>query len=484
MQVQTRKIVGNKRHGYWEPSRIALKEGMEPMPSKDGNNDTYMSSTGDRWTPVRRTPLYFNGKTDASAFDRFFNSPSELTLEEKQDKFVKYSRHLKTVIDNSLLNYEYYSKERVEQNFMLSDSQLSIVNRILQKKYLSARYVTHKFYDGASFSPSVVFETDTLNYSECFAGSGELAVVNLVLALEKAEKYDLVLLDEPETSLHPGAQRKLVEYLLILTRQKFLQVIIATHSSTMVDLLPNAALVVLVESIDGIHPRMEPTKGSAFYRLGALPRDEIVILTEDKLLKVLAERALERLPADLRSNVKVRADDVGASEMLSNQVRALSMAGSKAIMILDGDQRPIAKIFNQDFNLLSATRHSELIKELYNLNVSIVGTAPDPNDDLRDWMEWCTERVILIDEVCAEKVFLSVLNPEHGRLKTGSSTNKQFKSAVKSELSKSNNEKTSDAQAVIFKLKLGEAKPGSDADKSIVALSKSLETALARFGDD
>lgn len=93
----------------------------------------------------------------------------------------------------------YYGVERVADNRLVTPVQLENINKILQKDYKSARYISHKLYDKEAFSPSVIFETSARSYSECFAGSGELAVVNYVLALEGLKKYDLLLLDEPET---------------------------------------------------------------------------------------------------------------------------------------------------------------------------------------------------------------------------------------------------------------------------------------------
>lgn len=69
--VESRKMCGNKRYGYWEPTRPAQKEGMKGMPAKSDKLAPYMSPTGDRWTPVERTPYYFNAKAESSAFDRF-----------------------------------------------------------------------------------------------------------------------------------------------------------------------------------------------------------------------------------------------------------------------------------------------------------------------------------------------------------------------------------------------------------------------------
>ena len=67
--VESRKISGNKRHGYWEPSRPAQREGMQVMPEKTAAFAPYMSPTGDRWSPVDRKSHYFNAKEQSSAFD-------------------------------------------------------------------------------------------------------------------------------------------------------------------------------------------------------------------------------------------------------------------------------------------------------------------------------------------------------------------------------------------------------------------------------
>lgn len=81
-----------------------------------------------------------------------------------------------------------------------------------------------------------------MGYSEANAGSGEIAVVQLVRRIEKARDYSLVLLDEPEVSLHPGAQENLKEYLLEAIKTKKLQVVISTHSPTLIKGLPSSAI--------------------------------------------------------------------------------------------------------------------------------------------------------------------------------------------------------------------------------------------------
>lgn len=479
LMVQSRKISGNKRHGYWEPTRPALYEGMAAMPAKNSATEPLMSQTGDRWTPVNRTPHYFNAKAESSAFDRFFNSTALTSLGARQDYFVKYSRKLKEVIDGSLPTLNYYNVERVAENYQLSVTQLNSVNKILQKNYTSARYISHKLYDKQAFSPSVIFETATRSYSECFAGSGELAVVNYVLALENLKEYDLLLLDEPETSLHPGAQEKLIEHLLEIVNAEKIQVIISTHSPTFVQLLPATALVVLEETPLGIAPRLMPTKASAFARLGLINKEKVTILTEDNLLKAVVDRAVERLPKLMRDKTVVVPAELGVSEMLSNQVRAHIQANAKVVMVLDGDQKAVEAIFNQNPDDLSAKQKQQVVKNLKAQNVSIVGSK----EDLEGWMCWCKKYVVLLDQVCPEQILLEIMSPTNELLTDPAATNAQFKSAVKSALNISKNDSTAAAQYHILKLKLGEVEEGSLIYKSISVLATKLELKLSQFDE-
>lgn len=480
LAVETRKMCGNKRHGYWEPTRPALKEGMRAMPAKSSANAPFMSQTGDRWTPVDRTPHYFNAKAESSAFERFFNSATIASLDARQDYFVKYSRKLKSVIDGELTQFNYYGVERIAKNQLLTATQLDSVNKILQKEYKSARYISHKLYDKHTFSPSVIFETAARSYSECFAGSGELAVVNYVLALENLKRYDLLLLDEPETSLHPGAQVKLTEHLLKIVNEKFIQVIISTHSPTFVQLLPSSALVVLDETPNGISPRPIQTKDSAFDRLGVTGRKKITILTEDRLLKAVVERALGRLPKSVRNKAAVMSSELGASEMLSHQVRAHIQAGTRVVMVLDGDQSAVQEVFNKDPDELSAKQLQEACEALKKLNVSIIGT----DADVSGWMRWCKAHVVLLDKVCPEQILLELMDPQHALHSSPASTNAQFKSAARSALHFTQNDSSPEAQYFILKEKLGLVVGGSALDACVTVLGKKLLNVLAQFADE
>lgn len=465
--VESRKSSGGKRRGYWEPTKAAPGEGMQAMPAKNAKNAPFMSGTADRWTATSRTPHYFNPKAEHSAFDRFFHWYAGESLDERQERFVRYSRKLKEVVDGRLASLHFYGTERILEHFDLSAQQLAAVNRILSKTYVSARYVKHKLYDKSSFSPSVIFKTAGRSYSECFAGSGELAVVNFVLALEGIQKFDLLLLDEPETSLHPGAQEKLLEYILEVVNEKLIQVLISTHSPTFVHLLPRGALIVLDETPAGVTTRLAPTKAAAFSTLGEVDRTVVNLLAEDALMKAIVDRAVGRLDRRVRRKLKVISSSLGVSEMLSNQVRAYIQSNADVIMIVDGDQAEVANVFSKDTDALSTRDRVALISQLKKLGVSIVGG----DESFDSWMSWCKSNVIVFERICPEQVLLELLNPGHPLLRDPAATNQKFKDAVRQNLKESGNEYGPSAQATILKMKLGLLKKGDSVDHVLKNLS-------------
>jgi energy-coupling factor transporter ATP-binding protein EcfA2 len=68
-----------------------------------------------------------------------------------------------------------------------------------------------------------------LPLSECGTGIGQvLAILYVVLN----EMGDTIIIDEPQSFLHPGATRKLIEFLRARAKQ---QIIVATHSATVIN---------------------------------------------------------------------------------------------------------------------------------------------------------------------------------------------------------------------------------------------------------
>ena len=453
--AQSKKTSGRKKTApdYWEPDEPRIKDRMNKMPPITKSLKPYVSDSGDRWNQVERKRAYANSKAESSAFDRFFNHVEFERKAERQKYFTKWSGGLKKTIDKSETTYY---KRNAKVNFMVKPDNLAAINKILGKNYNSAHYLIHNFYDKNVYSSSVIFETSTLTYSECFAGSGELAVVNLVLQISDLDEFGLLLLDEPETSLHPGAQVRLIEYLLEVTRDKKIQVVISTHSPTFVDYLPTAALIILDETDEGINPRSVPSKELAFYSLGKTEKDKVIILTEDALIQALVERVIHQYASDeVKQKIIVKAASDGATMMLSNHARSYMLMGNRVIMIVDGDMNDVRDIFKADPKSLSHQDKLSIIDVLkkHKPAVNITGSSHDENSkiELLDaWMVWCNKNVLFIDYVCPEELFIRLYDPGHQLAALGGS-NGEFKSALKSILEMNGEDSDPKAQSTLLK---------------------------------
>lgn len=62
------------------------------------------------------------------------------------------------------------------------------------------------------------------------SGHGVSSVLSIIVELTKCQEGTLVLLEEPETSLHPGAQRALLRVFEEFAKKRNIQILITTHS--------------------------------------------------------------------------------------------------------------------------------------------------------------------------------------------------------------------------------------------------------------
>ena len=132
----------------------------------------------------------------------------------------------------------------------LNDEMKKKISSILGKEYVSIKVAEHSLFKNPGTSIYVKTKLSS-RYSEANAGSGEVAVIQLVKKIEEAQEYSLILLDEPEVSIHPGAQEKLKEYLLEVTKRKKLQVVISSHSPILIRDMPSEAIKLYITNSQG-----------------------------------------------------------------------------------------------------------------------------------------------------------------------------------------------------------------------------------------
>ena len=175
-------------------------------------------------------------------------------------------------------------------------------------------------------------------------------MVRLVLEVEKAVEGSLVLLDEPETSLHPGAQERMLVYLLDRIKQKKLQVVISTHSPTLVGYLPRESIKVFSLNAQG-NADIVPNRPAeeAFHYIGHRYDASINIVVEDRLAKEVVDEAIKSCGEAFAKRFSVSFGPGGQTAIKKDMV-VYSRSGMGPIILLDGDQKPASNPTHVDTN--------------------------------------------------------------------------------------------------------------------------------------
>ena len=204
---------------YWETAKFTVKYKMNPLPT-DPKEIVFWGLEKQRWPKiVKPKPIYITFRDSISAFDKFYyygdSNPGKSNIKKRRQTIRSSSKTLNNVINKNIKHLEYNRRNRISENTTLDEQGLKYVSYILSTKYTEIKLVRHTFYNCEGYTCK--FTRNSINYSEAFAGSGEFVVIRIVKEILEAENKTLVLLDEPEVSLHPGAQEKLLEFLC--TRQ-------------------------------------------------------------------------------------------------------------------------------------------------------------------------------------------------------------------------------------------------------------------------
>ena len=181
------------------------------------------------------------------------------------------------------------------------------------------------------------------SYSEAFAGSGEFAAVMLVDKMMQAKPKSLVLLDEPEVSLHPGAQERLMSFLSDQVRKQKHQVVLSTHSPTLIQDLPRSAIKVfdLDAQTGRTIIRENVTATEAFFYIGQPVPNKLTIITEDVLASEIVKSAMRPSGHAVLAQLDIRNYPGGAETLYKHYLPIFAAVQRKDILVLlDGDKKP------------------------------------------------------------------------------------------------------------------------------------------------
>lgn len=186
----------------------------------------------------------------------------------------------------------------------------------------------------------------TQTYSEAHMGCGEGRAHTLISLLETAPDKSLLLLEEPEISLHQSAQYRLGQYLIDLALRKGHQILLTTHSEHLLRALPQASRVYLYYGPTGIETLPGLAASQAVSLMTEGHDKALTVLVEDEAAKsVLAEiigRKDRQFLQSIRLSIAGYTDDAGNSigggkDAIKAAMKTLRQTGLKIVAVVDGD---------------------------------------------------------------------------------------------------------------------------------------------------
>ena len=320
----------------------------------------------DRWNQQKRKVYYIDFRHMMGAYDKFFYFSSLSNLNSRYDiqkRIRKESKSLSSAF-NELKSIEKYRNKKkntkgrnIKKPVIFDQKITDVISGILGKKYKSIFYTEHDLYSKEMGMGFVIkYTLEDKEYSEAYAGSGESVVAKMIYDLREIEKNSLILIDEPETSLHPQAQKRLVNYLLEIVLDKKVQIVISTHSPDIIDKMPSKSINVLYETNENKVNVMENINyENAFFHIGH-NFSKRKIFVEDILAKKIIEKIIKK---EKFNNFEVESFN-GASDLFKYAAMFSKTKNMDVFFILDGDQQ-----FDK-FDINELTDNQKNVKDLDN----------------------------------------------------------------------------------------------------------------------
>ncbi|WP_169576974.1 AAA family ATPase [Sediminimonas qiaohouensis] len=142
-------------------------------------------------------------------------------------------------------------------------------------------------------------------YSENNMGFGEGRVIHTIRLLESCPVQSLVILEEPETSLHENAQYEFAKYLMDVSFRRGHQILFSSHASAMIRALPAEGRkmlsrgkdeVKIYDRLSSIHLRNALTEGN---------EGHLIVCVEDVFAQSLLREITRQKRPDLLRRIKV-----------------------------------------------------------------------------------------------------------------------------------------------------------------------------------
>jgi len=210
-----------------------------------------------------------------------------------------------------------------------------------------------------------IIKSKTVTHNSDGLGEGIVSLMFLVDALFESSPDELLVIDEPELSLHPQLQRRLLYEIVSLTSDR--QILIATHSPEMVDIastINGANIARIADEEEGSKVyEIDDKSRTCFKQLDAdlsnphafgydsrscFFAEDNIIITEGQEDVVFLRKIENDL--GLNFNIPFWGYGAGGSGKIETITHILSTMGFKKVgAIYDGDKREEAESFRNKF---------------------------------------------------------------------------------------------------------------------------------------
>jgi predicted ATPase len=252
---------------------------------------------------------------------------------------VLYQDISRTLPLDATAGYAKIAKQSTEETGSeeISEENLQYLSFVLGRNYRSARFAQ------TNVSPRSVgvMQRDFGEFSQYHQGAGEDATLDLFRIFEDLPSHSLLIIDEVEASLHPKAQRRLIDFLLKLSRRKRCQIVVSTHSPYVLEQLPPEARVLLVPGRDGTNVIYGASVEFAMSRMDDLVHPEMIIFVEDKEAEILLREILaaKEDTADLIHRIDIcPVGPANVVKMMGKLGHEKKLPYGKSLAVLDADK--------------------------------------------------------------------------------------------------------------------------------------------------
>lgn len=173
-------------------------------------------------------------------------------------------------------------------------------------------------------------------YSEAHMGYGEGRTQYLIKALETLPEKSLVLIEEPETSLHPSAQYEFGRYLVDVATVRRHQIMLTTHSEAILEALPPKSRLYVSRGESGVDIVVGLTAQQAKSLMSQGHSKALHVLTEDICAQAILTEIIRHVDATFLSSVGIYP--AGGADAIALTVRTLKATKLHVAAVRDGDK--------------------------------------------------------------------------------------------------------------------------------------------------